>query len=482
MDDYRIIGRKPEIRELEYCLGRSKPQFVIVYGRRRVGKTYLIDTFFRNRFAFKFTGVYRISQEDQLANFREELSRKAKRDVGELRTWSDAFFALRDYLDAVGEDEKAVVFLDELPWMDDGSGKFLHALEYFWNQYGNARRNLVFIVAGSNTSYLVNKLIRGKGGFFKRDTTKMNIRPFNLAETREFLRTSGIEWNEKDILDCYMVLGGLPYYLQFLRPSLTPSENIDQLLFSRGGALYDEFGELFANLFRKSGTYIALMECVCGKRYGRTKDEIADYFGKKTTDGNLSSKLKALCDCGFVAETVCYRDGKKKTLFRCADYFAFFYFRFVRDNQGRDETFWTTYSQSQAAKSWSGFSFEWVCLDCLSQIKAALGISGVRCETFVWACSPSNDGENEKDGAQIDLVIDRSDHMVHICECKYTSDPYELDKGEWKDISNKITRYQEFAKKKKTVLLTVLSPEGIKKTGYASKIFRIIDVDAFFAE
>lgn len=477
MEDFQLIGREEQISELDRCLAMSKPQLVLVYGRRRVGKTYLIDTYFHNVFTFKFTGVYKKEKEKQLAAFAKELALKNGLPPAELKEWDDAFFALRAYLETIKEGKK-VVFIDELPWLDDGSGDFLKAFEYFWNQYGNAAKDLVFIACGSNTSYLLNKLIRGKGGFYNRKTTQIRLEPFSLGETESFLRSIGVNWERRDIADCYMVLGGIPYYLQGVRNDLTVSQNIDNLLFRRNGPLWDEFDMLYRNLFRRSQAYIRIMEKVCENRYGLTRDEIARRLGRKSADGSISQKLKALSDCGFIRPYIAYRDGQKKTLYRCADYFTFFYLRFVRDNRLSSDSLWTSLLHSPSRTAWEGFTFEWLCFDQIGKIKRTLGIEGIASSVYEWSASPI-EAEGVK-GAQIDMVIDRSDRVVNLCEIKFTSQPYVIDKEEWWKIDSKIQRFFPPKGKKKTVFLTIISAEGIARSGYSSKVNNVITLDDLF--
>jgi len=477
MNDLQLIGREEQVTQLDRCLGMTKPQLIVVYGRRRVGKTYLIDTYFDNRFVFKFTGVYRRRRQKQLSNFNKELSLKFGKQLPTFEDWDDAFFALRAYLDTLG-DQKKVVFIDELPWLDDGSGEFLEALEYFWNQYGDAKKNLVFIACGSNTSYLLNKLIRGKGGFYNRKSTQICLEPFTLSETESFLESIDVHWTRRDIADCYMALGGIPYYLQNLRSDLTVSENIDDMLFRKKGPLWDEFDMLYQNLFRRSQAYIRIMEAVCETRYGLTREEVAKSLGRKTADGSISQKLKALSDCGFLCAYTALRDGKKKTLYRCADYFTFFYFRFVREHRSSEPHYWSSLIHSPERHAWEGFTYEWLCYDHIEKVKDALGIAGVKSSVFTW--SASADEEKGLAGAQIDLVIDRDDRIVNLCEIKYTTDPFEIDKEEWWKLETKISRYVASAKKKKTVFLTVLSAEGVAKTGYASRVNKVLMLDALF--
>jgi len=475
MEDFRLIGRREECLELERCLSLTKPQLILVYGRRRVGKTYLVDTYFDNKFTFKFTGVHKLSEDKQLLNFSNELAHCSKKKARPLADWTEAFFALRNYLDRFDDEEKKIVFIDELPWLDNGSGSFLKAFEYFWNQYANAKKNLVFIAAGSNTSYLLNKLIRGKGGFYKRVTSKIRVSPFTLLETEEFLNSVNIHWDRRDIVDCYMTLGGLPYYLQHLRPNLSPSANIDWLLFNEDGPLYGEFAELYETLFKHSAKYVAIMERICLTRYGLTSEDIAGFLGKKATDGSVSSKLKALCDCGFLKEYSSYLDGRKRTLYRCADYFTFFYLRFVRDHQGKDPHFWSSMIQTPARISYEGYAFEWICFDSNESIKKALGISGVLSDVYTWT------NRNSDQGVQIDMVIDRHDRIVNLCEIKYTSKPYEISKEEWWGLSGKIEAFMAAQKARKTVFLTIVSAEGLKKTGYASRVNQVVTLDDLFS-
>ncbi|MBQ3800136.1 MAG: AAA family ATPase, partial [Treponema sp.] len=272
-----IVSREKEIRQLQECFESKESQLVLVYGRRRVGKSFLINQFFDERFDFKLVGDNRLNKEEQLYNFYDELSRQSGRDVKVPESWREAFFQLRDYLDGFRDDEKHVVFFDEMPWLDNQKSGFLAAFEYFWNSFGASKNNLMLIVCGSATSWLVDNFDHNKGGLFNRQNCRIYLEPFNLYESEKYLvEKKGINWSRPDICECYMALGGIPYYLNLLSKRLSYSANIDNLFFKKRGALWDEFDHLYKTLFSKSDSYIKIVETLFTKRMGMPKKELLE--------------------------------------------------------------------------------------------------------------------------------------------------------------------------------------------------------------
>ncbi|MDY6469814.1 MAG: ATP-binding protein, partial [Succinivibrio dextrinosolvens] len=394
-----IIGRKKECDRLDECMNADQAQLVIVYGRRRVGKTYLINEYFENRFAFKITGAYGQPKEVQLKIFDTSLSRQKRNNKLNSKDWFDAFNNLRDYLETLDTNEKQVIFFDEMPWLDTQKSSFLAAFEWFWNDWASTRRNLVFIVCGSATSWMDEKIANNKGGLFNRQTCKLFLKPFSLNEVEEYLKYKNIEWSRYDIVQCYMIMGGIPYYLSLLNSKLSLSQNIDALFFTDRGELSDEFEHLYRTLFTNSASYIKVVEALSKKKGGLTREELLKATGRQT-GGDLSVILKNLELSGFIRISNFFNKKKKNALYQLCDYYTSFYFKFIKENYGKDDHYWSNAVDNPAKRTWEGLVFEQICRDHVSSIKKRLGISGVLSEESSWYVK----GDKEIHGAQIDLL------------------------------------------------------------------------------
>ena len=411
----RIIGRKKSIHQLKNCLNDKEASLVVVTGRRRVGKTYLVNNVFDEDFAFKVTGDYLGSKEVQLNNFVNELNRRWNRSLAVPKNWYDAFSLLRDYLESLEKNKKHIFFFDELPWLDTHSSGFLDAFEYFWNDYASAKSNLLLIVCGSSSSWIEDKIINNKGGLYKRYTQKITLLPFTLKECKEYLEYKGIHWSNYDIATIYMILGGIPYYLRLLDGSLSLGQNVDELFFTKDAALKNEFALLFRTLFSGSKQYVDIVKALANKKNGLSRDEISKKLNV-ANNGDLSEKIDNLCITGFVAPFDA-RNGRKGVRYRLSDYFSAFYLKFVDGSNGVDEHYWSKSSDNPSVIAWKGLTFENLCFDHIENIKDVLGIKGVITESFSWSHASANGR-----GAQIDLVIKRRDRVTNICEINTLND------------------------------------------------------------
>lgn len=473
----RIIGRDNEQRQLQKCMDSDRAQLVLVYGRRRVGKTFLIDKFFNGRFSFKIAGSYNQPKNIQIRNFMNELNLQwgRKNDVPD--DWTDAFFLLREYLERLNKNEKHVIFFDEMPWMDTPRSSFLPAFEYFWNSWGASQDNLVCIVCGSATSWLVDNIVENRGGLYNRLTLRLYIEPFSLHETEEYLKVNGFEWSRYTIVEAYMIMGGIPYYLSLLDNSLSYEANIDNMFFRRRALLWDEFDHLYATLFSNADQYIKVVEALSSKRSGLTRKEIADTTGMPS-NGVLTRIMENLVSSEFVRACPSFGHRKQDTVYRLSDYFTFFYFRFLKNSAGKDEHFWTNTIDNPSRRSWAGLTFEQVVMDHVRQIKTRLGIGGVLTEVSSW--SKKGDGENA--GAQIDMLIDRRDNIINICEIKFSLDEFEIDREYEETLRHKIECFRESTKTKKALHLTMITTYGVKKNKYSDRVQSQVRMDDLFAE
>ena len=470
MENKKLVGRNEECERLNECLESDSAQLIIVYGRRRVGKTFLINEFFNNQFAFKLTGAFEQPKGVQLKNFASELSRKSGKRVKAPKDWTEAFELLRAYIENLSKDKKQVFFFDEMPWLDTYRSGFLPAFEWFWNDFASTVDNIVFIVCGSATAWMIDNLANNKGGLFNRQTCRLYLKPFTLSEVEQYLRTKGFLWSRYDIAECYMIMGGIPYYLSLLKKKYSLAQNIDRLFFQAKGELWDEFDHLYATLFSNSESYVKVVEALSKKNSGLTRNEIIDTT-RIPSNGALTKILNNLVDSGFVRQSSFYGRKKKDILYQLADYYSAFYFHFIKENYGVDEQFWSNSIDNPSRRAWTGLVFEQLCKDHIKQIKNKLGISGVLSEESIWY---SKGGENEngtiQQGAQIDLLIDRRDRVVNLCEMKFSTDEYEIDKTYDKILRNKVNRFRIITSCRKSIQLTMVTTYGVKKNKYSNLI------------
>lgn len=469
----KIIGRKTQQAELKQYFTSDKPEFIAVYGRHRVGKTFLIKEFFKDKFAFYFTGSANTNTLNQLQKFSESLNSFGKAKYPIARTWSDAFENLKQMLDKSKVKGKKVIFLDELPWMDTPRSGFVSALDYFWNSWASSRSDILLIVCGSATSWMISKLVKSRGGLHNRITHKMCIEPFSLSECREFFKDNNIMLSDYDIIESYMILGGVPYYLSLMKPGLGLAQNIDALCFARNGDLSNEFENLYSSLFKHSENHIKIVEALGKKSKGLSREEIIKET-KISDGGGLTKVLEELDQCGFINK---YRDfGKdsKNALFQLVDSYTLFYLTFIKNNKF-DANFWMNTLGSPRHRTWSGYAFEQVCMIHIKQLKFKLGISGVSTSVSSWR-SP----KSATNGAQIDMLIDRQDNIINICEMKYSMGEFSIDKKYESNLRNKRAVFIEESKTRKAVHITMVTTYGVKRNEYSGVIQSEITMEDLF--
>lgn len=417
----KIIGRENEMAELRRCVESDRSEFVIVYGRRRVGKTFLVDSFFNRNYDFSYVGGHKLSKEKQLRGFAKALKQAAGLEaMPKFADWSDAFDALEEYIDTLPKNRKKIIFIDEMPWIDTPQSEFVEGLETFWNGWGARRDDIVFIASGSASSWMMDKLVDNPGGLHARITNHIYVRPFTLEQTREYLHSRKIIWDTYQILQLYMIMGGVPFYLSLLNPKESMAENIDRLFFRKNGVLRAEFDELYNAIFTNSKRYLDVVNLLYNNKDGYTYTEVSKAL--KIEGDRLTIILKNLERCDFIISYTQYGNKSKGTIYRLVDFYTLFYYKFLRENDGKDELWWTHNITGKSLESWQGRSFELVCLTHLPQIKKALGIEGIATSASSWRYYGNK--ESGKKGAQIDLVIDRADHLINLCEIKFSKTRY----------------------------------------------------------
>ena len=473
----KLIGRERECEELEWALKSQRSELVVLYGRRRVGKTFLVRRFFGDTYSFHYVGAHKQKKEVQLQNFKEALERfSGNQDIPEFGNWHEAFQQLAEYLGNCA-DKRKILFFDEMPWMDTKGSEFVDELEYFWANWVQNRDDIVFIACGSATSWMKEKLEENQGGLHNRITHRIYLRPFYLNECKAYLEEHGFEWSDYQILQCYMIFGGVPYYLSLLRPYLSLSENVDTLIFRRGGDLSDEFKELYSALFSKADRYISIVKLLSKKREGFTRSEIELSTG--FSGGGLTKMLDNLERCDFIVSYAQFGHKTKMTLYRLSDFYTLFYFRYVEDNRSRDEQYWQHHHTDRSVESWEGFTFEEICLRHLSHIKYGLGISGIATESSSWRYVPKK--EDSRSGAQVDLVIKRADRIIHLVEMKFSEASYNVTKEYEDKLQQRKALFIEATGTTYNVVHTFITPSGVSRGIHSSFIHSQLTSKHLFA-
>ncbi len=481
-----LIGRKREIDELNALYSSDEAELVALYGRRRVGKTYLINETFKGRFSFMHAGLSPIEvskngaakatrMKEQLLHFYHSLLTFGMKPSKCPTSWIEAFYMLETLLSSKCGGEKQVVFFDEIQWMDTPKSGFMTGFEAFWNGWACGRHNIMVIVCGSSTSWVLDKLINNHGGLYNRVTKQIRLNPFSLSECEEYLIKNGFNYSRYDIVQTYMVFGGIPYYLKHLDRSKSFAQNIDDLFFEGNAPFQSEFDRLFQSIFVNPETMQAIIKAIGSKKSGLTRQELLDSL-KIQDSGSFSKFLKALMEGGFIFKYVPFGAHKREERFKLIDPFCLFYIHFY-EKRGRKDN-WSNNIDSQGITVWRGIAFENVCFNHIKQIKSKLGISGVSTNESLWL----KKGDNNEEGTQIDLIIDRKDNIIDLCEAKFWSDEFVIDKNYHFSLVRRKAIVQKNVSKKKTVQNILISTYGLRKNEYSWDFSSIVTMDDLFKD
>lgn len=452
----------------------ERSEFVVVYGRRRIGKTFLVRRFFKDNYAFSFVGKHEMGREQQLTEFAKELMRYSHSTfVPQLKNWTEAFDALQRLLETYNISGKKVVFFDEMPWMDTPKSDFVSALENFWNGWANMRDDIVLVACGSATSWMVDKLLHNQGGLFNRITQKLYLRPFKLSEMEQYLDEKHFGWNRYQIAQCYMILGGIPFYLTLLNPKLSLLSNIDELFFADAHAmLRTEYNELYSTLFKRPDNYLAVIRMLTERKEGFTRKEI----NEKTKLGGaaLSKILSDLEQCDFIFSYARYGNAKNNAIYRIKDFYTLFYYKYVNGIDTKDSLRWTHLSSTPQVSSWQGFSFELLCLLHLDEIKKALGIDRILNDASAWR------SKQPEQNTQIDLVIERADHNINLCEMKFSSGMYAIDKGYEQKLRERMSIFLAETMTRCSTRITMVTTYGVLQNKHSGIVNDEVLLDDLF--
>ena len=475
-----MIGRETEIRELQMALNSPRPEFVVVYGRRRVGKTFLIDNIYRDHIVFRHAGLPpkaatpKNKLKRQLAAFAMSLASCGVEPPSKgFANWGEAFLSLQRYLDTFAGKRRIVIFLDELPWMDTTSSGFLDALSSFWNNYLCTRDHMLLAVTGSASSWILDHLIDNNEGLYRRVTHQILLKPFTLNECSRLLHANGVSFSSYEVAQVYMAFGGIPFYLNYFLPGESVAQGIDRLLFGGDAPLFDEFRSLFSSQFASPDAYESIVRILSKRNVGLDADEIAKE-AKLSPSGSFYDLLRGLERSHIIEEYVPFGESKRNTRFKLSDPFCYFYLKQVEPHR-EEAGYWANHASSPSAVTHFGFEFELLCFNHVAQIKHALGISGVAasCHPFI--------GQDEGNKAQLDLVLRREDNVVNLLEIKWSKNEYAMDKEEHLKLERREEVLSSYLLKRESIQTVLLTSFGLKNGEYQSDFSRVLTLDHLFS-
>jgi AAA+ ATPase superfamily predicted ATPase len=463
MHSKNIFGRDRELSLFEQIEENSMSEFVAVYGRRRIGKTYLVHEYFKNhKFFFEFIGTKNSPAKIQIKNFYREIKRKWNSKVSEEpRDWSEALSLLVDLIEMQSvkkTDEKKIIFFDELPWLASKKSGFIEALEYLWNSFLSKRADVILVVCGSSANWMISQIVNNKGGLHNRLTRPpIAMMPFTLRETQRYLKTKAIDVNPQQIAEFYMVTGGVAYYLNQIQRGETSAQFINRTFFMIAGELRNEFERLFQSLFDHFEIHVKIVKCLAQHPFGLSQKDLIEYLGINS-GGTFTKILTELEKSDFIRFTPQLGNKRKEGIYRLIDEYTLFYLTWIQPlaRTFQDRIYWQKQVGKPRYNSWLGYAFENLCFKHSEELVSALGISGLTTQIYGYR-TPK---------VQIDLVIERSDKALNLCEMKYTGEPYEMSASEVEKLKTRKTGALANIKRNVQVFITLVTLFPAKKNKY----------------
>lgn len=464
----QIIGRRKEVDLLQEKLSSKSAEFIAIYGRRRVGKTYLIKQFFRQQSGvfFEQTGLNDGTMQEQLLIFAQCLSKSFYKgaQLAIPENWMEALKQLTIAIDGLPKNKRITLFFDELPWLATKKSGFIKALEYYWNTNWTYRKKLILIVCGSAASWMLENLIYAKGGLHNRITLKIPLQPFNLAETELYLQYLDVHLNRQQVLQLYMAIGGIPHYLKSVRKGFSAAQNINSLCFQKNGLLFNEFEILFHSLYENPDEYMNIIRAITGKSQGISREDLINET-KISDGGYLNTRLRSLEEAGFISTFLPVGHIRRGVHYRVTDEYTLFYLTWIEPIRKKTigtaltEHYWESLIKKPTWYSWAGHAFEAACFKHVDAIKKAIGIENIPSLCSDWKYRSEKKDKSDK-GAQIDLVFDREDGCVTLCEIKYTERPFVLTKEYVKELRKKEAIYKKKTRSKKQIFWALITANG----------------------
>lgn len=474
----KLAGRIIEKEILENTVASAGAELVAVYGRRRIGKTFLIRSVYEKYIRFEFTGVHNATMPEQLEGFSLALKKamESNAPIAVPKSWAAAFHLLENFIAPLIKKQKAVLFFDEFPWLHTQKSNFLRAFEHFWNSWASKHANLTVVICGSAASWMIRNIVNNKGGLHNRVTVRIRLLPFTLCETAAYLKSRSINLDQYQILQLYMVMGGVPQYLKIIKPGESVLQVTDRACFTKDGQLKDEFKILYESLFDNAARHIAIIRLLSGKNKGLTRNELIEN-STLSSGGTTSKVLTELEEAGFITPYIPFEKNSKEVVYRLTDEYSLFYLKFIEKSRTTGKGTWLRISESAGFKSWSGYAFEAICLKHILEVKRALNIEAIYAEPSVWR-HVSNNGDT---GAQIDLLLDRKDRCMNLCEMKFSAEEFIISKKYAAELAQKKAVFIEKSKTKKTIFLTMVTTYGVLKNEYYKNLIQNeVTMDALF--
>ena len=471
----KLVGRNNEQTKLDFLLNSNEAELLAIYGRRRVGKTFLIREFFKGKgLFFEIVGQKNAPYQTQLENFHQSIYETFSPDlpIKKPESWKEAFSTLTSFLKYHQQHSKMILFFDELPWLATKRSGLLQALDYEWNSQWSKIENLIVIVCGSAASWILEKLINAKGGLHNRITDTIHLHPFSLSEVDLYLKSKGIRLKPMQILELYMVMGGIPHYLRQVKKGQSATQITNSLCFHKDGFLFSEFNRLFESLFDHSDVHNAIIREIAKKRNGISREALLKATGL-SSGGTFNKRIMELRESGFIEEFIPFGKRKKDFMIKILDEYTLFFLNWIEPVQHKgtikyNPNYWLNKSNTQLFKIWSGYAFEAVCIKHIDSILRRLEISNLAGEIGTWYHRTYTKSDHQ--GAQIDLVIDRNDNAMNICEIKYSSNIFTIDKNYAKTLINKMSIFEDKTKTKKQLFLTMITTHGVKKNVWSEDL------------
>ena len=476
-----MIGRKEEIEVLNDRYNSNKAEFIAIYGRRRVGKTYLIDETFKGRITFRHAGLSpSVDNKEgilkaQLDHFYESLLMQGMEESERPKSWMSAFVLLEKHLQKIDDGTRQLIFIDELPWLDTPRSKFVMALEAFWNNWVCHRHNIMLVVCGSSSSWILDNLINNHGGLYNRLTFQIHLKPFTLKECEEYYQENNIIFSRYDTVQSYMILGGIPYYMGYVNNKFSLAQNVDNMFFTKASPLKDEFDRLFDSVFDKPELMKSIVKLLYKKNAGYTRSEIMHHL-KLGSGGHLTNQLTALINGNFIEKYVPFGFSKREEHYKLVDPFCIFYLHFVAGRKADSETYWQDHLESQEVVVWRGFAFENVCFNHIKQIKKALGIAAVSTSISSWSKRKNND----ENGLQIDMLIIRKDNVINMCEIKFYDNEFVVNESYYRTLKARKQTLRDNVSPKYSIQGTLITTQGLKFNAYSGEFIHCVTIDDLF--
>ncbi len=485
-----IASRQAEIKQLNKIFSSKKPEFLAIFGRRRVGKTYLIRSFFEKKrcIFFSVTGAKDGAMKDQIYNFTQRMGEVFLGGVTpQVRAnWNETFQLLNELIERVPKQSKVVMFLDELPWMATRKSKLLNTIDYYWNQYWSRENRIKLIVCGSSASWIINKIINNKGGLYNRVTETIHLKPFTLSETEQYLASNNNKLARKQATELYMVTGGVPFYLSKVQSGYSSTQAIEALSFDSKALLFNEFDSLFESLFENADAYIEIVKTIAKHRDGIGQEELFKALNRTAKGKTGIKRLKDLEDAGFIISFIPHFHQKRGVYYRVIDEYTLFYLYWVAPLKSTKmahalkKGYWKTLTQTPKWFSWAGYAFETICYQHLSEIREALGLSPTAIPN-TWRFSPTKNSKAL--GAQIDLLFDRDDDSITLCEIKFSSKKFEINKEYASKLQQKVNVFRKITGTQKQIFIAIISANGLKLNKYSEELVSgVVTLDDLFKE